>query len=218
MSLLAKTHYHLSTSKRHSTEITLYALQYTILTQLHHPQAAKPKPRQQNAITLHLLPNFLLPLLIHRDTHNKHQTPTLASKRTMPHPGFPVRIGALGPALLQLLVVQVTLSHENLLDVVMDKDVLLVARAGLPSLQRGASACLLVLVEDELVYAWFDGGPGAVVRCGCGMEFELLHCEEWYVDVSNDDLYCCTRTVKYLTDITSSALNPPLLRWSHLLG
>ena len=55
----------------------------------------------------------------------------------------------------------------------MHENVLLVARAGLPALQGCPTACLGVLVEDEFVYAWFDGGPGAVL--GCGMEFELLH-------------------------------------------
>jgi hypothetical protein len=52
----------------------------------------------------------------------------------MPHSGLSVRIGALLPTLLQILVVQITLNHENFLNVVVDKNVLLIAGARLPSL------------------------------------------------------------------------------------
>lgn len=91
MSKLTRTRYHLDASNLIPRKQLDQSILPTILIQLQHI----PKPHQQNAPTLHLLSNFLLPLLIHRDTRNKHQTPTLASKRTMPHPGFPVRIGAL---------------------------------------------------------------------------------------------------------------------------
>ena len=91
---------------------------------------------------LTMMQYLLLPLLTNRDTHNKHQTTTLTSKRPMPHPGFPVRISALLPSPLQMFVVQVPLSHVNLLNIVMHENVLLVARAGLPALQGCSTACL----------------------------------------------------------------------------
>lgn len=92
------------------------------------------------------------------------------------HAGLAICVGALGPALAQADVEEVALREVDLLDVVVDEEGLAVGGAGAPALQGRAPAGGRVGVEEHLVDAGFQLGPGAAGGGGCGVELELFHC------------------------------------------